>query len=225
MTGKNFFIISLLFVLPSFAFAGNYTTTAPTGDTTSPVTISYIISDFAQRDYGASCTTGFIPAEIIFNYWFDQGTDFNTILPPITPTSDMINSGIYTATLNLPIGLEVYSMGAEFWETSGQIGVKCGFYGNQPAGVSTEPWNSPAFTIIATPPPSGFRMFSVQGSDDFTSDLTANVSSAVGSLIPLFAVAISIILAFYVISKLKEMFAYGRKKHSEKGRFIRKSKK
>src|SRR3972149_1150248 len=153
MTGKNFFIISLLFVLPSFAFAGNYTTTAPTGDTTSPVTISYIISDFAQRDYGASCTTGFIPAEIIFNYWFDQGTDFNTILPPITPTSDMINSGIYTATLNLPIGLEVYSMGAEFWETSGRL--RSGeWFGRRPGpGLRRREWGGRAVAIIATPPP------------------------------------------------------------------------
>lgn len=151
---KTWVCAVLLFaVAPPLAFAGAYTTSiSPSGaQILSPITATFNIQDFAGRDFGTQCTTGFVPAEIRFNYWFDQGSDFNEIQPPVIPTSEMIESGIYTAVLNLSAGQAVDSIGAEFFQFEGGSGIKCGFYGRQPNGVSEEPWSEPAFTVIAAP--------------------------------------------------------------------------
>src|SRR3989344_8030001 len=101
------FMLSVAFVFvyltPFSVFAGNYTTSiSPSGSQiSSPITATFNIQDFAARDYGGSCTAGFMPAEIQFNYWFGQGSDFNTISPAVISTSEMIESGIYTGAFNL----------------------------------------------------------------------------------------------------------------------------
>lgn len=145
------FAIAVL--IPASAFAGNYTTSiSPSGaEVVSPITATFNIQDFGQRDYGTSCVTGFVPAEAVFNYWFGQGSDFNEISPVVVPTAEQIASGIYTATLNIPVGAQVDSIGAEFFLYAGGGGVKCGFYGNQPNGSSMEPWLTPILTVIAPP--------------------------------------------------------------------------
>lgn len=151
-----FLVVSFIAAIfaPLFASAGTYyTSISPEGTQVhNPITITFNIQDFAARDYGQACTSGFVPGEIQFNYWFGQGTDFNEIRPAVTPTSAMISSGIYTATFELPVGQEVDSIGAEFFQYAGGGGVKCGFYGNQPNGVSAEPWLEPIFTVASPPP-------------------------------------------------------------------------
>ncbi len=138
-------------LVPAPVFAGAYTTSiSPTGtQIPNPITATFTIQDFAERDYGSQCTTGFIPAEMLFNYWFDQGSNFNEIRLAVIPTSEMISSGVYTTTFNLAVGEAVDSIGVEFYQNENSGGIKCGFYGNQPNGVSTEPWTNPTFTIIA----------------------------------------------------------------------------
>lgn len=141
-------------LIPSFAFAGAYSTSiSPSGaQITNPITATFNIQDFAQRDFGTQCTTGFVPAEMRFNYWFGQGLDYNEISPAVVPTSAMISSGIYTATFNLSVGQAVDSIGVEFFQYAGGGGIRCVFYGRQPNSVSEEPWTVPLFTVIEAAP-------------------------------------------------------------------------
>ncbi len=150
------FLTALFLILPAVVIAGTYTTgISPSGTSiSSPITATFNIQDFAQRDSGSLCTSSFVPAEMQFNYWFGQGTDFNTILPAVIPTSAMISSGIYTATFNLSVGQAVDSIGVQFFQFEDGGGIRCDFYGNQPNGVSTEPWLAPAFTVVSPPPVS-----------------------------------------------------------------------
>lgn len=149
--------VFLLFILlmPAFAFAGTYTTTvSPSGVSVSnPITATFNIQDFTQKDYpipGSNCNASFVPAEIQFNYWFNQGTNSNTISPAVVPTSAMIESGIYSATFNLPVGQVVDAIGAEFFQIAGGGGTKCAFYGRQPNGAPVN-WDDPIFTVIEKP--------------------------------------------------------------------------
>ena len=101
MNGKKkiLILLSIFLVFPSLALAGNYTTSiSPSGTSIpSPITATFNIQDFSEKDYpfpGSGCPADFVPAETQYNYWFDGGGDFNTISPPVTPTSEEIASGI-----------------------------------------------------------------------------------------------------------------------------------
>jgi len=155
---QKFFILLALFfyfIFPSHSLAGNYTTSvSPSGtEVLSPITVTFNIQDFAQKNYpipGNYCTSSFVPQSIRY-YWFDPNLDFFYLSPIITPTSEEIASGVYQATLAVTPGMEVWAVGAEFYPQPDGVGSYCGFYGNQPNGVSTEPWTAPLFTVIAPP--------------------------------------------------------------------------
>lgn len=144
-------ILSVFIPLP--VFAGNYSTSiSPAGaQISNPITATFNIQNFAEKDYDTEglCETGFIPGEMTFTYWFNE-QDFNTMPPAVIPTSEMIATGIYSATFNLSPGQSVYSIGVEFSQNTGGGGTKCIFRGNQPNGVVLDEWSQPIFTVVNT---------------------------------------------------------------------------
>src|SRR3989344_3115486 len=153
---KTLFLSSVIIAatLPAMVSANSYTTSiSPSGTSISnPITATFDIQDFGQKDYNLSdhlnlsCDVAFVPAEMLFNYLSDT-SDLITIDPVVIPTSEMIESGIYTATFSLAVGLSVHSIGVEF---TGADGTACGFHGRQPNGAPVV-WGGPLF-IVAPPP-------------------------------------------------------------------------
>ncbi len=142
-------------VAPHPVFAGMYSTSiSPTGtQIPNPITATFNIQDFAEKDYDTEglCETSFIPAEMAFTYWFNE-QDFNVITPVAVPTSEMIETGIYSTTFSLPPGQDVYSIGVEFSQYAGGGGTKCIFNGNQPNGEPLDGWLQPIFTVAEAAP-------------------------------------------------------------------------
>lgn len=140
---------------PFFVFAGSYTTSiSPTGAVISnPITATFNIQDFGEKDsdIGGLCENGFVPEKMIFNYWVDE-SNFIEILPEVVPTSEMISTGIYSATFNLPLGQAVYSIGVNFYQYSGGTTIECYFRGNQPSGEPLGEWLQPILTAVANAP-------------------------------------------------------------------------
>ncbi|MBI4837284.1 MAG: carboxypeptidase regulatory-like domain-containing protein [Candidatus Portnoybacteria bacterium] len=151
---KILILLSIFLVFPSLALAGNYTTIDPSGEVTSPITQTFQIPGFSQGDYPfGACNDSFVPASIKYLYYADSlGTSYGYISPTVIPTSEEISSGTYTDQLNLVVGLEVYSIGAEFYTNPDGTGLMCGFYGNQPGGIPLPTWSAPIFTVIAPEP-------------------------------------------------------------------------
>lgn len=148
---KNIGAYALLSLfVPSFAFAGNYTTTiSPSGaEIENPITATFTISDFSQRDETTACVSGFVPDTMVFTYWSDGGANSTDISPGFVPSGEMISSGIYSATFSIPVGQQVNAVGVKFFNT---VGVRCEFYGNQPNGVPVSDWSPIIFTVKAAP--------------------------------------------------------------------------